>query len=113
MVVGQVVYLQDGLRPMGVARYWSPVRREPWIVESFANREVGAGRLVGGKWENVWMLGGHLVVLRSLRTGRLVTVADWLVCMSEELAGEWFARPAARRSAAAGRIGRRRLAVAA
>lgn len=28
--LGQLVYIQDGIRPFGMSRHWSPVLREPW-----------------------------------------------------------------------------------
>jgi hypothetical protein len=82
--VGEVVYVQDGLGPFGPRQFWRPVRKDPYIVESFANREYA--QYAGGQYRTVYIRGGHLVTLRSLRTGRRIQVADWLVEMSAELA---------------------------
>lgn len=80
LAIGQILYLQD-FRPMGGIRgqdrYSRPICREPWIVESFANREYYPA--VKGAPPVTYMLGGHLVNVRSLRTGRRQQVADWLV----------------------------------
>lgn len=71
---GAIVYVQDALRPLGgIPRYWTPVRYEPWIVESW-----GAARSMR-----------HLATVRSLRTGRRRVVADWLLRASEDHGGEW------------------------
>lgn len=78
--VGTIVYIQDGIGPMGAGRFWSPVYRAPWIVEAWANRTVGAGRRgADGKHESVTVAGGHLAHVRCLRTGRRAMVADWLL----------------------------------
>lgn len=84
--LGQVVYLQDGVRPMGVDRYFRAVWIDPYIVESFATRCIGAAAKVDGRYVDRFAGSGHLVNLRSLRTSRRVTVADWLVEASAELA---------------------------
>jgi hypothetical protein len=74
--VGQIVYLQDGLGPFGPgSRFWSPVFRNPWIVEAWHPRELLGKRCAGG----------HLATVRSLRDGRRQVVADWLLRMCLEL----------------------------
>lgn len=83
---GTIIYLQDGLRPMGGRSFMRPQRREPWIVEAWLNRQcVGGTR---GHYAAVYARGGHLAIVRSLRTNRRTTVADWLIEMSIEVAGE-------------------------
>lgn len=68
---GTIVYIQDGIRPFGQDRHWGPVRRNPWIVEAWQNRD-------GDDIHGV-RAGGHLAVVRSLRDGRRATVADWII----------------------------------
>ena len=78
--VGAIIYIQDGIRPFGVDRYWRAVCREPWIVESWQNREIGAWRVgADGRYQNAIVAGGHLANVRSLRTGRRAAVADWIL----------------------------------
>lgn len=79
--VGTIVYLQDGARPMGVSRFWSPIFRNPWIVEAWHNREYATGTRAG----SVYIRGGHLATVRSLRDGRRCTVADWFIRACLEL----------------------------
>ena len=78
---GTIVYIQDGIGPMG-PRGWflSPVRRNPWIVEAWQNREYHPG--CKGRPATTYMAGGHTAVVRSLRTGERRTVADWLILAS-------------------------------
>lgn len=69
--IGTIVYLQDA-RSLDDA-----VTRNPWILEAWLNREYfpctrGAQRVV-------YMRGGHLAQVRSLRDGRVKRVADWLI----------------------------------
>lgn len=88
--VGTVLYIQDGVRPMGGFR-GSIVRREPWIVEAWHNRTMGAARRGSdGRYVDAIMAGGHLATVRSLRTGRRHTVADWLLLACVELDCEWW-----------------------
>lgn len=75
--VGTIVYLQDGMRPFGVSRWFSPVFRNPWQVIAWTNREYFP--CVQSKPAKTYMAGGHLAVVRSLRDGRTQTVADWLI----------------------------------
>lgn len=80
--VGAIVYLQDGVRPFGVSRHFTPVLRNPWRVEAWLNRQYHPcvpGRRV------TYMAGGHLAVVRSLRDGRVQTVADWLLLRSIDM----------------------------
>lgn len=72
--VGTIVYLQDGVRPFGVSRHWSPVFRNPWLVEAWHNREY-----MRPHQPALRMRGGHLATVRSLRDGRVQQVADWLL----------------------------------
>ncbi len=85
--VGAIVYIQDGVSPMGIGRHFSTVRRNPWIVEAWHPREIGAGRCINGKWRPTYRArGGHLATVRSLRSGRRQQVADWLLKASIDLA---------------------------
>jgi hypothetical protein len=73
--LGDTIYLQDGVRPLSGWRGIS-CRREPCVVVGFHNREYcyadGSGRISR-------MVGGHMVEVKSLRSGRTAQVADWLV----------------------------------
>src|SRR5687768_2695987 len=70
--VGAIVYVQD---PQGLrSRYHRSIRANPWIIEAWHNREC-MGR---------YLVGGHLATVRSLRDGRRVQVADWLLLASVE-----------------------------
>ena len=76
--VGTVVYLQDGLRPLGgVPMGWAPVRRNPWQVVAWLPREYTVRR--AGRYATAYIAGGHLAVVQSLRDGRVKRVADWLL----------------------------------
>lgn len=66
--VGTIVYI-DGRR--------TGVYRAPWIVMAWLPREIGAAAVVNGKYVNRMMAGGgHLAMVKSLRDGRITTVAD-------------------------------------
>ena len=39
--IGEIVYLQDGIRPFGQSRWWQPVFRNPWQILAAAFRVVG------------------------------------------------------------------------
>lgn len=82
--VGTIVYIQDGLTPFGPRdpRFFSPVRRAPYVVEAWHNREYHTCTKRG----TVAMAGGHLATVRNLRDGRRSLAADWLIAMSLELA---------------------------
>jgi len=76
--VGTIVYIQDGIRPLSGFRT-EPVCRNPWIVESWHNREYFP--CVSGAPYRTYMHGGHLATVRSLRDGRRAQVADWILAM--------------------------------
>ena len=83
MVVGEIVYIQDNLRPLGGFPSWRPVvRTNPWIIEAWKNREYSRPGM-----QNTHMRGGHLAVVRSLRNGKRKVVADWMLEMSQEVGG--------------------------
>jgi len=72
--VGDTFYLQD-------ARAMTPIRRVPWRVEGWLPRERGAAVCVvasdGARYyENRFSAGGHLALIRSLRSGEVRTVAE-------------------------------------
>lgn len=74
--VGLICYPQDYFRPLGWDWRHDAIRRNPWIIEGFCNRETfGRG----------YARGGHLVLIRSLRDGRRKLVADWLLKIASEL----------------------------
>jgi hypothetical protein len=73
--IGTIIYVQDGVRPFSFPRH--TVCREPWIVEAWLNHEYFP--CVKGRPRVGMMAGGHLAVIRSLRTGRRVQVADWIL----------------------------------
>jgi len=70
--VGTILYIQDR-----VCQYRGPVCRNPWIVEAWHNRTIGATRRgPDGKYTDSIVAGGHLATVRSLRDGRRQTVSD-------------------------------------
>lgn len=75
--VGTILYIQDRMSPFGFSG--SPVRRDPWIVESWHNRAYHPA--VPGRPHTVYMRGGHLATVRSLRSGRRAKVADWMLLL--------------------------------
>ena len=83
---GEIIYIQDGIRPLS-GIHPPVIMRDPWIVEAWLNRDGLYGA----------MTGGHLAVVRSLRTGRRTTVADWILlyCVDAGLVKE---TPTARRT---------------
>lgn len=78
--IGDIIYIQDGIRPLTARPSWAPViRRNPWIVEGWENRRYARpGR------EDSYLVGGHTAVVRSLRTGKRITVADWILKASTD-----------------------------
>jgi hypothetical protein len=66
--VGTIIYIQDSVRPL-VNYSGRIVRRNPWIIEAWHNRDY-RGRA---------MAGGHLATVRSLRDNRRQQVADWIL----------------------------------
>lgn len=88
--VGTILYIQDGVRPM--RGFTQPtIMREPWEVIAWLNREYHPA--VRGGRPTTYMTGGHLALVRSLRTGRITNVADWVLlgCMDADL--EWWRKP--------------------
>ena len=77
--VGTIVYIQDGTRPLG--GFTRPiVCREPWIVEAWLTREYSKWNAATQSFRTVWVSGGHLAQVRSLRDSRRVQqVADWIL----------------------------------
>jgi len=71
--VGTVVYVQDDCRPL-TARQNPPVYRNPWVIVAWLPREC----------LGLFMRGGHLAMVRSLRDGRIQRVADWILRQSLE-----------------------------
>jgi hypothetical protein len=67
---GSIIYIQDNLRPFSAPS--KVVKRNPWIVRAWMNREC-LGRILKG---------GHLAVVQSLRDGRTQTVSDWILLRS-------------------------------
>lgn len=77
-----------GTVPVGTIVRFPHKPRDPFIVEAWHTREIGAGRLEQGKWRPVYCpLGGHLATLRSLRTGYRARFADWFILSA--LGDEW------------------------
>jgi hypothetical protein len=79
ILVGTIVYIQDGVRPL--SGFTRPiVCREPWIVEAWLNREHSKWDAATQSFRTVWVSGGHLAKVRSLRDSRRVQqVADWIL----------------------------------
>jgi hypothetical protein len=73
--VGTILYIQDGIRPFAPIRW--PIKREPWIVTAWLNREYFPG--VKGAPRVKMLASGHLAEVRSLRDGRQKLVADWIL----------------------------------
>ena len=65
--VGTIVYIHE--RP-----HTQPKVNTPWIVMAWLNREYHPA--VKGVHGTVYMAGGHLAVVKSLRTGQVRTVSD-------------------------------------
>ena len=81
--VGTILYLQDGVRPFGVDRFWKPVCRNPWQIIAWHNREYHSA--VPGRPPTTFLRGGHLATVRSLRDGQVKRVSDWLLKFANEL----------------------------
>lgn len=72
LAIGDIIYPQ-----FRIDRYAGPVLRDPVIVEGFLNLVYSAHRRgADGRWTDTIMAGGHLVRVRSLRTGRTLELAD-------------------------------------
>jgi hypothetical protein len=74
--VGTIVYIQDQMSPPGSIRT-PPVRRNPWIVEAWENRPYYP--CSPNRPKVMFRAGGHTAVVRSLRDGRVRSVADWIL----------------------------------
>ncbi len=79
--VGTILYIQEPRHQRAYGR----VRRNPWIVEAWLPREYHP--CVAGRPGTVYMAGGHLAQVRSLRDGSRRTCADWLLLASTEEEG--------------------------
>ena len=79
IAVGTIVYIQDGLRPLGgLCR--PVVCREPWIVEAWLPRDYSKWHPDLKQFRTVRISGGHLAQVRSLRDRRRTKqVADWIL----------------------------------
>ncbi|HEY3965161.1 MAG TPA: hypothetical protein VGM05_11470 [Planctomycetaceae bacterium] len=73
--IGTIAYIQDR-----VGRYNPPLRRNPWIVLAWLNRDVA----YTNRYRR-FAAGGHLALVRSLRDGRVQTISDRLLLQAEEL----------------------------
>lgn len=73
--IGEVIYIQDNVRPFSPIRH--PVMREPWIVQAWMNRHH--------KPTGQYLRGGHLAQVKSLRTGRVAFIADWILLRCSDL----------------------------
>ena len=73
--VGTIVWLQDNIRPFRGIEY--PVRRDPWILTAWMNREYYP--CVAGAPPVEYLSGGHLAIMKSLRNGREHQVSDWII----------------------------------
>lgn len=81
--VGTITYIDDRRDP------YAPAPRHPWQVVGWMPREYMAARVgPDGRWRSTYMAGGHLAIVRDLRTGRVAQVADWLILASIERHGE-------------------------
>lgn len=71
ITVGTVIYIQDNVRPMRYGLSHPPVLRDPWIVDAWCGQP-------GMR---------HCAMVRSLRTGRVERVADWILlrCADNDL----------------------------
>src|SRR5215469_7229247 len=69
--VGTILYIQDGVSPLkGLTR--NVVQREPWFVEAWLPREYAKWDASTRTFRTVWIRGGHLAIVRSLRDSRRV-----------------------------------------
>ena len=82
--IGTIVRVQGEYRTFTTRRTLSSSARtvslptwDTWIVEAWTNREYPPA--CKGRPATTYMLGGHLAVVRSLRTGERRTVADWFI----------------------------------
>jgi hypothetical protein len=73
--VGTIVFLQDNVGPFKGIEY--PVRREPWILTAWTNREYYP--CVAGAPRVKYLIGGHLAIMKNLRNGHEKPVSDWII----------------------------------
>ena len=93
--IGDIYYLQDGVKPFGDPfRYRSPIRREPWMVVGFTNREYYPCSPF--RPHTTYLAGPGNVVVKSLRDGRVKRVGEWFILWHEDhgFTKEWGAAPA-------------------
>lgn len=75
---GSILYIQHS----GYGQ--PPVRVNPWIVEAWIPRTIGAAARVNGRYVDRRAAGGHLAIVRSLRNGRRTTVADHFLVWADD-----------------------------
>lgn len=76
--VGTIVYIQDGVRPLrGLTQ--PVICRDPWIVEAWLPCDYSKWNAATRTFTSVRIAGGHLAIVRSLRSGRVQPVADWIL----------------------------------
>jgi hypothetical protein len=77
--VGTILYIQDGVNPLnGFTRRM--ICREPWILEAWLPREYVKWHPLSRTFTTVFIRGGHLAIVRSLRNrNRVKTIADWIL----------------------------------
>lgn len=78
--VGTIVALPDS---RGRAQRHSAVEVLAWM-----NRELGAGRRVNDRYESTFHVGGHLALVRELKTGATRLLADHILRHAVEVCGE-------------------------
>lgn len=87
--VGTILYIQDGINPLkGFTR--PMICREPWIVEAWLPREYAKWHPLSRKFTSVFIRGGHLAIVRSLRNNRVKQVADWILLACVDAGLETF-----------------------
>ena len=74
--IGTIVYVQDHISPMSGFRTQT-VRRNPWILQAWENRPYHRATPHGVA--TTYLAGGHTAQIRSLRNGRVQSVADWIL----------------------------------
>ena len=89
--VGTILYIQEGINPLkGFTR--PIVCREPWIVEAWLPRDYTKWDGLSRTFRTVRIRGGHLALVRSLRTNRVRTVADWILLACGDAGLDWQLR---------------------
>lgn len=84
--VGTVLYIRD-TRNLGIVPSRS-IRRDPWIVTAWLNREYYP--CSRKRPPVVYMIGGHLAVVKSLRTGAEKRVSDHILLACSDAGLEVF-----------------------